>query len=1133
MVLTSADNLVQVLRQCHFLEPGQLRKLQRVSEARGLDAHGMAQYALSRNWLTPFQVNQILAGRGQGLHLGPYIILERLGEGGMAQVFKARHHLIDRIVALKLIRPDHLQNRDAVARFRRETQAAAQLSHPNIVLAFDADEVNGKHFFVMEYMEGTDLSRLVKSQGPLPVAQAADYVRQAALGLQHASEKGMVHRDIKPSNLVVTSPSASTSSSPKWGLLKILDMGLARLNLADDVKENTELTHVGHLIGTPEYLAPEQAANPHDADVRADLYSLGCSFYFLLTGQVPFPGGTAIDKLFRHRLEQAKPVEVLRPEVPVDLAAVVRTLMAKRPEDRYQQPNDLVAVLEPWIARNSGSRPLPTRQVKERMAAITTAERGQPPRLATETATGPSRTPIARPAPAAARSPVPAPSTTARRELWRRQTVIGGCVLLGCLALFAFLLSFDLRSSKGRKDDATGGEESRDPLARFLARAEQPQTDIKQLRQEIDAYRLQNAGTPAGRRAADLLNQIPGPLDDFDPRQVPPENRIEGGPGDLVALLGDPRLRHGGHAFVVAYSPDGKTLASGGEDRTVYLWDAANGKKRIALMGHGGPIAGVAWADGKTLVSSSHDGTVRVWDVPGRKERHVLRHPTHVRGIAISANGKLVITASHGEHGLPGGGVRVWDVQSGKELFRLDGHHGVVHGVAISPDSQLIASGGEDKTIRLWDVVQHKELAVLRGHDGNVYSIVFSADGKTLASGGHDKTVRLWDIAQRKEKAPAKDCGHHVTSVMFQPKTAVLAAAVHDGSVRVWDTANGQDRATLRGHHGAVQSAAFSPDGQTIASAGHDATVRLWDWAKQQEKPQGDRTFGWATVAALAPDDQTIATGHRGGKVRLWDVPSLRKGAVFEKHQHGVMALAFSPDGKMLLSSGWDNIATLWDLGASKERFTLRGHQHPIVRLGFGPGGSIAVTASHDQTARLWDTATGTEKFVLQGHGHALHSAAIAPDGKTVATGSHDRVVKFWDAATGKEKGSLGEFSGETMLFLPDGKALVTGSQHGSVRLWDLTGPKPTEGRTLAGVNIGWIKSLALSPDGKVLAIGSHDGRLVLYGLAVNKELRQWQLSGSINGLAYAVDGRHLLCVNANGTVALFRLALPEKGRRS
>ena len=294
--------------------------------------------------------------------LAGYQILEELGRGGMGIVYKARHERMNRLVALKVIHKEHLNHPDAIRRFYREIQAAAQLHHPNLVMAYDAGHCGETHFFAMEYVEGVDLSQLVKQSGPLRVETACDYVRQAALGLQHAHERGLVHRDIKPSNLLVTwtdrpgapagarqgrsEPPTEKGSLAEKGTLKILDLGLALLHQPTELSENAgALTRDGRVVGTADYMAPEQWMNAHKVDIRADLYSLGCTFYFLLTGRVPFPGNEPMEKMLKHHLDEPVPVEQLRPRVPAKVLAIVRRLLAKKPEQRYQQPLELAEAL--------------------------------------------------------------------------------------------------------------------------------------------------------------------------------------------------------------------------------------------------------------------------------------------------------------------------------------------------------------------------------------------------------------------------------------------------------------------------------------------------------------------------------------------------------------------------------------------------------------------------------------------------------------------------------------------------------------------------------------------------------------------------------------------------------------------
>jgi len=379
MASVFVDGFVEALLQNRLLEPEQHAELSTL-QLRFSDPRLLAQELIRRGWLTPYQVNQLFLGRGSDLVLGSYILLERLGEGGMGQVFKASQGKLKRVVALKIIRKDFLSNPRAVPRFLREIQAAAQLSHPNIVRALDAGEVAGTYYFAMEFVNGIDLDRLVKQSGPLRVDQACDFIAQAALGLQHAHEHGMVHRDIKPANLFVSRSASAdadgprhgsglmarpTSGSAPWGVVKILDLGLARREDLDD--QPNQLTQLGSLMGTPDFVAPEQARNSRTCDIRADLYSLGCTFYLLLTGNPPYPKGSLTEKLYQHQFGQPVPVAEARRQkfiedlpsggeervqkliaVPDEVAFVVRKLIAKKPEARYQTPADLSAALQAW-----------------------------------------------------------------------------------------------------------------------------------------------------------------------------------------------------------------------------------------------------------------------------------------------------------------------------------------------------------------------------------------------------------------------------------------------------------------------------------------------------------------------------------------------------------------------------------------------------------------------------------------------------------------------------------------------------------------------------------------------------------------------------------------------------------------
>jgi serine/threonine protein kinase len=339
MPLASVAGLVKALREHRLLPAVHLDEVAGNLQGRFTQPQNLARELLQRGWLTQFQIKHLFQERAQDLVVGPYVLVERLGKGGMGQVFKARHQLMNRLVALKIIRAECLANAEAALRFQREIELVAQLSHPNIVTAYDAAQADGRHFLVMEYVEGTDLHHLVEREGPLAAARAAGYIGQAALGLQHAHERGLVHRDIKPSNLLI---------AVREERVKILDLGLARTAAqSGSLTSHSQLTRLGTLVGTPEYMAPEQILDPRRADIRSDLYSLGCTLHFALTARSPFAGGTLTETLIRQQRDDPPDLEALRPDVPAALAMVLRQMLAKRPEDRYQTPAEVTAALGP------------------------------------------------------------------------------------------------------------------------------------------------------------------------------------------------------------------------------------------------------------------------------------------------------------------------------------------------------------------------------------------------------------------------------------------------------------------------------------------------------------------------------------------------------------------------------------------------------------------------------------------------------------------------------------------------------------------------------------------------------------------------------------------------------------------
>jgi serine/threonine protein kinase len=337
----STDQFLDVLRKSELVDEKRLQGfLQSSSLNLPTNSRELGQQLVREGLLTPFQVAQLLAGKWKGFLLASrkYKLLERLGAGGMGQVFLCEHVRMKRLVALKVLPIDKIKDDEsAVARFEREARAAAALDHPNIVRAHDIDTDGKMHFLVMEYVDGASLQEIIKKHGPLEINRACHYIADAARGLQHAHEAGWVHRDVKPGNLLLD----------RNGTIKLLDMGLARL-FADDTDNLTKRYEKNAVLGTADYLAPEQATNSSDVDIRADIYSLGATMYYLLTGRGPFDDGTVTQKLIWHQTRPPEPIRNLRPEVPKDLETVINKMMAKKPVHRFQEPTAVVAALAPW-----------------------------------------------------------------------------------------------------------------------------------------------------------------------------------------------------------------------------------------------------------------------------------------------------------------------------------------------------------------------------------------------------------------------------------------------------------------------------------------------------------------------------------------------------------------------------------------------------------------------------------------------------------------------------------------------------------------------------------------------------------------------------------------------------------------
>jgi WD40 repeat protein len=550
-------------------------------------------------------------------------------------------------------------------------------------------------------------------------------------------------------------------------------------------------------------------------------------------------------------------------------------------------------------------------------------------------------------------------------------------------------------------------------------------------------------------------------------------------------------------ATAVAFSPDGRTLATASANNAITLWDVVSGDALRTLTGHSNRVSTLAFSKNGILASGSWDKTIRLWQVASGQQIRVLAgHLDKVSSLAFSPDGKTLASGSDDAT------ARLWDVASGQELRTLTGHLKYVAAVAFSPDGQTVASGSWDKTIKLWDVSSGREFRTLEGHSQAVTSVAFAARDNILASSSYDQTIKLWQWPGGEELHTISVQPNMPLAVAFSPDAKSIASGDSDGAIRIWQIATGKDLRKLAGHSSYVTSVAFSPDGQMIASGNWDKTIKLWALAGGPElrtlpkdSSQNPGHTGHITSVAFSPDGGTLASASEDKTVKLWDVNSGTELRTLTGHEGFVSSVAFSPDGKTLASACWDHTIKLWDVGSGAEQRSLTGHADIVRAVGFSPDGKTLASASWDKTIKLWDLSSGQSRS-LAGHVGYVTSIAFNSDGTMLASGSADKTVKLWDVARGQEVRTLSGHTGGiySVAFSRDGKTLASGAEDKTVKLWDVAGGQ--ELRTLTG-HSGYVTSVDFSSDGKTLAWGTSGASIHLWSVGGEEFARLIALDAS------------------------------------
>jgi eukaryotic-like serine/threonine-protein kinase len=1036
-------------------------------------------------------------------YFGDYELIEVIAQGGMGVVYKARQVSLNRTIALKMVRAGRFATADDLQRFRLEAEAAAHLDHPNIVPIYEVNEHEGHHYFSMKLVDGGNLAAQVVQFRAAPRA-AARLTATVARAVHYAHQRGILHRDLKPANILL---SGRPDSPLEERVPLVTDFGLAKRFEGP----GASLTQSGSIVGTPSYMAPEQAEGRRESvTTAADIHALGAILFELLTGRPPFRAETMLETLRLVREQDPEHPSAINPKVDRDLETIVLKCLEKHPVRRYRSAEALAEDLDRWLAD------LPIR---------------------------------ARPA-----------TLIYRAVKWvRRRPAPAGLILAASVAVLATAAA--IRGYIAAAELRGAFVTERDKHTR--SREEQARTEEAGYPQHLMTIeRLLSNTNPTKddpARIAALLDECPPRLRGWEWGYL--KKRLS---GDVLTISG-----HSAFLCGIDFRPGTTDLRCASDLPEHTIWDTGDGLQSRRIHGPDGTSFGAAVDPGGTrLATAGSDGQVKVWNVVlGRLDHAFRAHEGWASDVAFSPDGSRLASSGQDDK------VRIWTLAptqvpgapSPVASLVIAGECGGIFGVAWSADGKRLAAAGKDGTIRVWDLSHAAPGAplILRGHEGEAWCVAFDPLGHTLASGGADKRVRIWDAVTGNERRSFPAAASRVNAIAFSPDGKGLATASLDGPIGLWDSVSAAPVGILRGHTEPVFELAFNDDGTKLISAGQHATIKLWDLTSnggmrvfRVTKPGGDleaisrfaptpaSIVRWVGGVAFRPQGNQLAAAGTHETVALW----ARGSGLLERTLQGPMgaafALSYNHSGTRLAFAGSDRSVRIFDLSTFGEPLILSDHEEGIASVAFSPGGEtiatgggdpleiiqhpigkFAAATSENRTIRLWDATTGVDRQAFRGHVGSIHALAFSPINLRLYSAGADGYVRVWNRETGEEIFTLKEHASPLLALAlsPDGAKLAAGGADKTISVWDIATRQLSH--KLEG-HIGFVMGLAFIPDSLRLASAGADETVRIWDVARGREVLTLRgPEDRVHAVAFSPDGSSLAAASADGLVRVWESA--------